>query len=329
MQHKSYLIENNISNLKENLVLFYGENLGLKNDFKKKIRILNKDQYEIVSLTQDEVLNNNNFLFTEVTNISLFKKKKIFLIDQANDKILNIIEELKPKLVEHKIYLFSELLDKKSKLRNSFEESNETGVVPCYQDNEITLKKIILNELKDYEGLTTININLILDNSVMDRSKLNNELEKIKLYFIDKRIKTEKLDILLNDKVYDDFNILKDEAFIGNRIKTNSLLSETNFEESKILFYLNIINVRLNKIYEVVANKNKKLEDCINSLRPPIFWKDKPNFLKQTKIWSTVKLREMMKKTYKLEVQLKSNTIIEKKILIKKLLIDICSMANS
>lgn len=329
MQHKSYLIENNISNLKENLVLFYGENLGLKNDFKKKIRILNKDQYEIVSLTQDEVLNNNNFLFTEVTNISLFEKKKIFLIDQANDKILNIIEELKPKLEEHKIYLFSELLDKKSKLRNSFEESNETGVVPCYQDNEITLKKIILNELKDYEGLTTININLILDNSVMDRSKLNNELEKIKLYFIDKRIKTEKLDILLNDKVYDDFNILKDEAFIGNRIKTNSLLSETNFEESKILFYLNIINVRLNKIYEVVANKNKKLEDCINSLRPPIFWKDKPNFLKQTKIWSTVKLREMMKKTYKLEVQLKSNTIIEKKILIKKLLIDICSMANS
>ena len=145
MQHKSYLIENNIRNLKENLVLFYGENLGLKNDFKKKIRILNKDQYEIVNLTQDEVLNNNSFLFTEVTNISLFEKKKIFLIDQANDKILNIIEELKPKLEEHKIYLFSELLDKKSKLRNSFEESNETGVVPCYQDNEITLKKIILN----------------------------------------------------------------------------------------------------------------------------------------------------------------------------------------
>ena len=83
-------------------------------------------------------------MFTEVTNISLFEKKKIFLIDQANDKILNIIEELKPKLEEHKIYLFSELLDKKSKLRNSFEESNETGVVPCYQDNEITLKKLYL-----------------------------------------------------------------------------------------------------------------------------------------------------------------------------------------
>ena len=32
MQYKSFLIENNISSLKESLVLFYGENLGLKND---------------------------------------------------------------------------------------------------------------------------------------------------------------------------------------------------------------------------------------------------------------------------------------------------------
>ena len=33
---KSYLLEQNLDLIKENsLVLFYGENLGLKNDFKK------------------------------------------------------------------------------------------------------------------------------------------------------------------------------------------------------------------------------------------------------------------------------------------------------
>ena len=31
----SLLDENNINEIKENLILFYGENLGLKNDFKK------------------------------------------------------------------------------------------------------------------------------------------------------------------------------------------------------------------------------------------------------------------------------------------------------
>ena len=37
MIHKSYLLEQNIKLLDNNIVLFYGENLGLINDSKKKI----------------------------------------------------------------------------------------------------------------------------------------------------------------------------------------------------------------------------------------------------------------------------------------------------
>ena len=73
MQYKSFLIENNISSLKESLVLFYGENLGLKNDIKNKIKFLNReDKHEIINLMQDEILINNNILFNEISNISLF-----------------------------------------------------------------------------------------------------------------------------------------------------------------------------------------------------------------------------------------------------------------
>ena len=63
MVYKSFLIENNISSLKESLVLFYGENLGLKNDIKNKIKFLNReDKHEIINLMQDEILINNNIL---------------------------------------------------------------------------------------------------------------------------------------------------------------------------------------------------------------------------------------------------------------------------
>ena len=37
MLFKSYQIENNINNLRTNLNLFYGENVGLKDEFKNKI----------------------------------------------------------------------------------------------------------------------------------------------------------------------------------------------------------------------------------------------------------------------------------------------------
>ena len=329
MQYKSYLIEQNIGNLKENLVLFYGENIGLIDDFKSSIKKFYKDQFEIINFTQEDILKNNNLLTKEVMNSSLFDKKKILFIQQSDDKLLKHFEELKSELNENKIYIFSSTLDKKSKLRNFFEKNSEVGSVPCYQDNEQSIKKIIFEKLKGYEGLSAINVNMIIENSGLERSKLNNELEKIKLFFNNKIIETEKLEILLNIKINEDFNNLKDHALLGNKLKTNKLLSETIIDDEKMLFYLNSLNQRLNKIKEVRQSSSTNIELSVNSLKPPIFWKDKPNFIDQTKKWTNKKIIEILDLTYKLEVQIKSNSIANKKILLKKLMIDVCELANS
>ena len=147
MLYKSYLIEQNINGLDKNLFLFYGENLGLKNDFKKKIKFKNKGS-EILIFNQEEILKNFNLIYNEINNISLFEKNKIFILEQTDDKILEIIKELEPNIDNHKIYLFAEILDKKSKIRSYFEKSKNCGVVACYADNEIGIKKIIIEETR-------------------------------------------------------------------------------------------------------------------------------------------------------------------------------------
>ena len=67
MIYKSYLIEQNIEKLKEKLILFYGENLGLKNDLKKKILFKNKDA-EIINFFPELTLSAHHTL-----NNSLYK----------------------------------------------------------------------------------------------------------------------------------------------------------------------------------------------------------------------------------------------------------------
>ena len=42
MIYKSFLVEENINNLKNKLILFYGEKLGLKNEFKKLLKHKNR-----------------------------------------------------------------------------------------------------------------------------------------------------------------------------------------------------------------------------------------------------------------------------------------------
>tara|TARA_Y100000591_G_scaffold292921_1_gene280492 strand:+ start:374 stop:619 length:246 start_codon:yes stop_codon:yes gene_type:complete len=74
MIFKSYIVEKNISIINQNLILFYGENIGLKNYFKNLFK--KTDIYESLNFNQDEIIKNKNLIINEVSNISLFGKKK-------------------------------------------------------------------------------------------------------------------------------------------------------------------------------------------------------------------------------------------------------------
>ncbi len=329
MIYKSYLIEKDINLIKSNIVLFYGVNIGLKNDFQINIKNKNKDA-EIINLYQDEILKNEDLLLKEILNISLFTKKKVFFLNQTNDKFLNLIKEIEAKVDGQKIYLFADILEKKSKLRSYFEKSKSLGVVPCYEDNEITLKKIAQQDLDNFKGLSSQILNVILDNSGGNRVRLKNELNKIKSFFYDKILDEEKLKILLNIKINEDFNVLKDKAIVGDRISTNKLLNETVIDTDKNIMYLNSINQRLLKLLQLSALiKETSLDNAIHNLKPPVFWKDKTTLTNQVRKWDNEKIRKALDQTYILEIQLKSNSTINSNILIKKLLVDICNLANS
>ncbi len=328
MISKSYLIEQDKEFLLKNKsVLFHGENLGLKNDFKRNI--LEYFKGSIIKRNQEEIIKNQDIFFEDMLNISLFDEKKIFIIDDVNDKFLNIFQKIEKRIDENKIYLFCDILDKKSKLRNYFEKSKEFNAVACYQDNLINIKKIIQNKLKKYINLNTENINIIAENCNLDRDKLYNELDKIKIYFSDLKINTEKLKVLLDLKINDNFNLIRDEALNGNKIAINKLLSETVFENDKNIFYLNSFNQRLYKLAELLQNKkNSSIESMVESIKPPVFWKDKPVIISQLRKWDLKKINDILKRSYDLEIRLKSNSTISPHLLIKMLVIDVCRLAN-
>ncbi len=326
MIFKSYLIEQEIYKLNKKINLIYGENLGLINELKRLIKESSKN-IKIIRFNEEEILKNNKILFRELSNNSLFEEEKIIFIDQASDKIIGLIQEAEETQFDARIYLFAGVLDRKSKLRNYLEISNSYFVVPCYEDNEATLRKIVLTVLKDFKGVTSQNVNMIIENCSLDRAKLNNELEKILHLFNNKVLDSEKLEKLLNIKSNDNFDKLKDAAFLGNRKDTNKLLSDTILEKEKNILYLNSINKRLEKLLQI-NNNNSNIEKAVSNLKPPVFWKDKPNLISQAKVWDQKKIKLIMKDTYNLEIKIKSNSSIDKHILIKKLLIDVCELAN-
>ncbi len=118
---KSFVLEKKISLVNEYfVVLFYGENIGMKDEIKGQIKKHYKNS-EKIAFHQDEIIKNDKLLNEHVHNTSLFAKNKIIIINEVSDKIKNKIAAIleKPKK-DLKIFLFAQNLEKKSTIRLHF-----------------------------------------------------------------------------------------------------------------------------------------------------------------------------------------------------------------
>lgn len=328
---KSYIIEQNKSILNNyKSTLLYGQNRGIQNDLKDYILEKNKEA-EIINLFQDDIIKNKKILENNIINSSLFNSKKIVLIQEVNDKIfleINAIIELLNEDIE--LYLFSNNLEKKSKLRNFYEKEKTLAIAACYEDNDITLRNYIKNNLNGFNGLTPELINIIIYNSNSKREIIKNEIVKIKNYFTDKKLNIKDLSELLNIKLDDDFNKLRDASLLGQKNRVNKLLNEIEFLPENNFFYINQITYRVSKLLEAmyINDSSRNEELAIESLKPKVFWKDKPIYLDQLKKWSPKRLRSVLEAVGKTEYLMKTNTQIKNHILIKNLLVNICNQAE-
>ena len=327
MLFKSFEVENNIEKiLKFKFILLYGENIGLKEVLKKKI-INSNNNADIINLYQEDLAKNKNVLSTEVKNVSLFVQKKIIFINQINEKLYFEIESLLNSKENVVITLIGDLLDKKSKLRNLFEKETNMVVVPCYNDNDITLKKLVQSELKDFKNLNSNALNMILSYSNSNRKTILSNIEKIKSFFDKKELSEESLEILLNSDRNEMFENIRDAALDGNKTKLNHLLSNFAFSNEESFLYLNIINYRLIKLLDIHKQnvQNNDFNVTISKMRPPIFWKDKPVFHRLLKKWDLSSVLSALRYLGQTEEKLRKNSNLNNLTIIKNSITNICT----
>ena len=329
MELKSYLVEKNLSQLKDYpFILLYGENRGLIDGLKLSIK--NFFDYEPVNFFQDELIKNEHLLSSEINNLSLFEKKKLIIIHEANDKILSQIEENSTK-TDNIVVVLSGILDKKSKLRDFFSTEKSCAIIACYNDNERSLIDFIKRELNDFKNLDLNLIHLIINNSNSNRQVVKNELEKIKACFANKRIDPEKINSLLNYRENYDFSIVRDAALNGDKKKLNLEFSSLSINNENILVFFNYLSSRLLRLYEtrIIEKRCKNLEQALELLKPKLFWKEKNAFVTQLDKWSLKKINIALISLGKFDKNVKKNFNQVNDTLLKQLLINLCEIASN
>ena len=308
---KHYQLENfNIN--KFIFFLIYGKNEGLQKEIIEK-KFTNSFLGEINRYEENEVLSNSESIISEILNKSLFSNNKIIIITRASDKILKIIEKLlEKKLSDIKIIIKSGQLEKKSKLRNLFEKNKDMVTMPVYQDEFRSLLPIIIQFTKKNDiKLSRESINLILDRASGSRENLYIELEKIFNYSIsNKVIEFETVKKLTNLSENYGVNELANQYLSKNKKNLAKILNENNYSDEDCILILRTILSKSKRLIEIIEKNNEieNIDEVINDIRPPIFWKEKDDLKKQVNMWHFGDLKNKIYRINEIEALIKSNS---------------------
>jgi len=302
-----------------NFYLFYGDNEGLKEDTIKNF-FVKKYQNKIHRYEEKEILDNIDDFYNNVFTKSFFDNEKLIIINRVTDKIREIIEELIEKKTEDiQFILNSKNLEKKSTLRKLFEKQKSIVCIPFYEDNNQTLNSIISLFFRNKKiPISQQLINVLVERSRGDRKNLNNELEKIENFSLNKKnLSIQEIIKLTN--LADNYSAseLVDHSLAKNTRKTVTILGENNYSDEDNIIIIRTLLAKLKrlvKIYELVDEKNN-IERAISACKPPIFWKDKPLVIQQIRFWKKDRLEQLIYKTNEIELLVKKNSVLAKNIL--------------
>ena len=296
----------------DNLILFHGANDGYKNDVIDQIII--KDFHgDILKYDENEILTKPEELVSNLKNGSLFENQKIIIINRITDKIFNLISDIVSiSLKDTVVVLNSDILEKKSKIRQFFEKDNKLICVPFYEDDHKTLLALANNFLKKEKiKISQESINLIVERAKGDRKNLINELSKLKsLLLTKKNIKYEDLEKLTN--LAENYNVFElAENYLAKNIKkVSNILNENNYTNEDCILILRTILNRSKRLLKLKENneKNRDIDLTISSYKPPIFWKEKEIVKRQIESRSTKEVKSIIYKINDLEILIKKNS---------------------
>ena len=297
--------------LNHKIYLFHGENNGLKEDLINNF-IKPKYKTSTYNYTEKEILNNLENFYNLIFTNSFFEENKLIIIKDTSDKIkseiVNIIEKGINNIL---IILISNVLEKKSKLRNLFEKEKKLISVPFYLDNNQTLMSLASGFFKEKKiSISSETINILVNKSNGERKILMNELEKIEMYSKNKtNISANEINILTNTAENHDIGELVDNCLAKNNRRIRYLMNENNFSSEDSIIIIRTFLFKTKRLLNLIDIfiKQKNIDKTIASARPPIFWKDKDTVKKQLKSWTLNQVKKLILEINEMELLIKTN----------------------
>jgi DNA polymerase III subunit delta len=297
------------------------------------------DGFNRTELTQEQLLEDEARLCDELCAMSLMGGRRFILLRDITDKVSGIIADAMaqagksvPPAEQHFMVITAGELSPKSSLRSLFEKEKHVAALPCYKEAGQSVAQLVRHKF-DTAGIkyTSEIIAFLSAQLGGDRMVAESELEKILLFCRgDSQIEMDTLRQLTASSLDIELDAIC-HAFAGGNIPfLMQQLDSALLSGVQPIVILRAIDRLLTRIEALVLAmlEGKSSEQALASLRPPVFFKDKPRFQAYAKRWDRKRLAYAKHQLMRLDVHVKRHHEVDD-LMLKDGLLRLAAMSGS
>jgi DNA polymerase III subunit delta len=318
-------------------ILVYGPDMGLVRERINAIALGVVDDladpFRVAELTPASIREDPSRLYDEAAMLSFSGGRRLVRIHDAGDNVAAAFENfLAAPPGSALVVVDGGDLGPRSSLRRAFESSPHGAAIPCYGDDDRSLRGVI-GEVFEKHGLKASGevYQYLSGHLGSDRVVTRNELEKLALYVgRPGDVSLDAASACIGDNSATSLDALIFAVADGNFGGLEQALEKAISEGTNPVRLLGSVSRHFQRLHFAVGlvSGGRSGEDALRALRPPVFFKFKDRFRRQMGQWTLPRLAAALEVLTAADLDCKT-TGLPAQAICSRALMKLCQMGRS
>ncbi|MBR1601552.1 MAG: DNA polymerase III subunit delta [Alphaproteobacteria bacterium] len=323
MNYKPAQLENFCSNPSPfvKCVILYGTNAGEISTLQKKcaeaICQSTEDAFRYQALEMDSISKDGGEVYAEFHAQSLMGGRRAIVVKNADNNLASLLKKMIPETNSDNLLILSSMtLNTKSSLITWAKERNDVIIVGCYEERSGDIAEEASRMLKEKGLIADVSAIQFLCTRLSPDRKLNqSEIDKLELYLGErKNVTIDDIKQAVSDVAGANYDDLCYHTANGNTLLACATYDRLIKEGEQTATLIRQLEYHFSKLLscQALLEEGKSQEEALKSLRPPLMFYRKNDFVKQLKIWNRERILSALNMLYDCERNCKTTNIPDK-----------------
>ena len=270
------------------------------------------DPFRVVELPASALRDDPARLADEAAQMGLLGGRRVVRVRDANDAAVQAIAAfLEHPLGDALVLVEAGDLAARAKLRMLFEAADNGAALPCYVDDEAAVEGVV-REMLRAAGLNAAPdaLDYLTSHLGGDRQLVRREIEKLILFMgkAGSQVRVEDVEACIGDSAAQSLDDAVLAAAEGDARKAEHALARAFAEGETPVGAVRAAQRHFQRLHAAASavEAGASAEDAADALKPKLFWKIRPRFLAQLRLWPVARVGQALERLTAAEIGCKS-----------------------